>query len=249
MRLALATIWILISGAIAGGLYWGFLITPVSTVMALVASALLAIAVLVMLATTATGTIEIWSRGFSLAGLRRALASTGAVVPAGLILLALWWITSSAEVSVAQYSGQINAWFIARFGWDDMSWLFTTIAYTATWFRWVLGGMLALSLMAAVLHAGWGGMTTSSWIGRALRPRALLAATLWFVALIVLPWVYLVPWRPEGLPASSVELAFIIVKLSLAAILGAIGFALMSLEASRDRAATVAVPQPANSTT
>jgi hypothetical protein len=190
----------------------------------------------------ANGAIEIWSRGFSLAGLRRALGSIASVIPAALIILLLWWITSRAELLVAERSGQINAWFIARFGWDDMSWLFTTIRFAAAWFRWVLGAMLALSLMTGVLAIGWQAVSQAAWIKRAVRPRALLGATLWFAALIVLPWMYLVPWRPENLPATTIEMVFIVTMLSIAAILGALGLALISREASRDLADVVPAP-------
>jgi hypothetical protein len=235
MRFLLATLWVLIGGAITAGLYWLFLITPVSTVPALVASALLAVIGLALLGATAGGTIEIWSRGFSTAGLKRVLQSIPSILPAALIVLLVWWMTSRAELWVAERTGPINAWFIARFGWDDMTWLFTAVAYIATWFRWVVAGMLALSLMAGVLSLGWKGLAESTWLRRALRPRGLLGATLWFAALIALPWTYLVPWRPENLPASSVEMAFIIAKLSVSAILFAIGAALMTYEATRTR--------------
>jgi hypothetical protein len=68
---------------------------------------------------------------------------------------------------------------------------------------------------------------------RALRPRAIAAATLWFGALIALPWLYLVPWRPANLPPNSIEFAFIVTKLLISAILFAIGAALIVNEASR----------------
>ena len=232
MRLALATIWILIGVAIAGALYWGFLITPVSTAFALGTTALLALAVLALLGVIFNGAIEIWSRGFSLAGVRRSLASIASIVPAGLIILLLWWLTSRAEGFIAESSGQINAWFIARFGWDNISWLFTSIRYVAMWLRWVLGAMLALSLMAGMLALGWRAIGQGAWITRALRPRALLIATLCFGILIVLPWAYLVPWRPANLPATNIEMVFIVSKLSIAAILAAIGLALVAREAA-----------------
>ena len=233
MRFVLATLWILIGGAISAGLYWAFLITPVSTVPALLLSALLGIIVLALLGVTANGAIEIFSRGVSLSGIGRAVRSIPSVVPAALIVVLVWWMTSRAELWVAQATGQINAWFIARFGWNDVTWLYTTIEYVATWFRWVVAGTLALSLMAGFLSTGWKAIVQASWVRRALRPRALLGATLWFVALIALPWAYLVPWRPENLPATSLELTFIIVKLSVSAILFAIGAALMTYEVSR----------------
>ena len=58
-------------------------------------------------------------------------------------------------------------------------------------------------------------------------------ATLWFGGLIALPWMYLVPWRPQSLPPTSIEFAFIVAKLSVSAILFAIGAALVTYEASR----------------
>ena len=76
-------------------------------------------------------------------------------------------------------------------------------------------------------------LAQAAWLRRALRPRAIAAATLWFGGLIALPWIYLVPWRPEGLPPTSIEFAFIVAKLSVSAILFAIGAALVVYEASR----------------
>ncbi len=113
-----------------------------------------------------------------------------------------------------------------------MSWLFTTVRYVAEWLRWVLAGLLALSLIAGFVAIGWSALGQASWLRRALRPRTLLVATCWFVALIALPWIYLVPWRPRQLPASSVEFAFIVAKLSLSAVLFAVGAALIAREAS-----------------
>ncbi len=114
-----------------------------------------------------------------------------------------------------------------------MSWLFTAIHYAALWFRWVVAAMLALSLIAGIVAIGWPALGQRAWLGRALRPRTLAAATFWFVLLIALPWLYVVPWRPTTLPASSVELAFIVVKLSVSAVLFAIGLALIAYQASR----------------
>ena len=68
---------------------------------------------------------------------------------------------------------------------------------------------------------------------RLFRVTALLVSTVWFVALIALPWFDLVPWRPKLSPRSSIEFAFIAAKLSVAAILCAIGAALIRHEASR----------------
>jgi hypothetical protein len=242
MKLLLATIWILIGSAITAGVYWGFLITPESTVWALIVSALLALAALAMVGLTANGAIVISSQGASLPGIRRAIAAIPAVVPAALIVLLIWWLANRAEGFVTLRSGGINAWFIARFGWDDVSWLFAAVRYAANWFRWVIAALLALSLMAGIAAAGWPAIAQGAWLRRALRPRALIVATSWFVVLIALPWMFLLPWRPQNLPPSSVEFAFIVAKISLSAILVATGVTLVIGEVSRAWPAPAAAP-------
>ena len=233
MRLALAALWILAGAAVTGGVYWGFLITPESTVWALMVSALLAIVALGLAGFTAGGAIAMWWHGASMTGVKQALRSIPGVIPAALIVWIIWWIAHRAEVWLTMRSGQISAWFIARFGWDDMSWLFTAFGIAADWFRWVIAGLLALSLMAGFVSIGWRALAQGAWVRRALRPRAIAGATLWFGALIALPWLYLVPWRPENLPPTSIEFAFIVAKLSVSAILFAVGAALIVYEASR----------------
>ena len=93
--------------------------------------------------------------------------------------------------------------------------------------------MRTLKGLAGIAAIGWAALGQAAWIRRALHPRAIVLATFWFVALIALPWIYLVPWRPKGLPASSIEFAFIVAKLSATAILFAIGAALITYEATR----------------
>jgi len=232
MRFALATLWILAGSVLTAGVYWTFLITPESTAWMLIASALLAMAALAMAGFTASGAIALLVHGRSAAGIRRALTAIAGAIPAAAIVLIVWWLTRRGEAWVGLRSGQINAYFIAQFGWDNMSWLFTIVHYIAAWCRWVLSALLALSLIAGFVALGWRALAQAAWLRRALRPRALLVATLWFVALIAVPWTYLVPWRPNQLPASSVEFAFIAAKLSLAAILFAVGAALIAREAS-----------------
>lgn len=232
MRLALATLWILVGGAITAGVYWLFLITPESTVWTLIASAVLALAALLMAGFTAAGTIAIWSDGPSTAGVRRAARAIPAAIPAALIVWGLGWLATFANNWITLRSGPINAWFIAQFGWDDVSWLFTTIRYAILWVRWVLAAVLAFSLIAGVVSIGWPALRQTAWLRRALRPRTLAVVSFWAVVMIALPWAYLVPWRPKQLPASSMEFAFIVAKLSVSAIVLGIGAALIAREAT-----------------
>jgi hypothetical protein len=232
MRLVITALWILLGSAISAALYWQFLITPESTVLALITSGLLAIIVLMLIALTITGAIAIWANGLSRSALTRAARSMPSILPAAVIVLLVWWMTLRVETWVGMYSGQISAWFIATLGWSDISWLFRAIRYTAMWLRWIIASMLALSLMAGFVAVGARAMTQAAWLRRALRPRSLVLCTLLFIVLIALPWKYIVPWRPHTLPATAIELAFITLKLSTAAVMAAVAVALIIREAS-----------------
>lgn len=222
MRLAIITAWLLVGSALTAGVYWALLNTPESTILALITSAVLLIAALVSMGVTVNGAILMWSNGPSRSTLRRALWRAPAVVPAVLIVVAVWWLVSHAETWVALRNGQISAWFIARLGWADVSWLFTGIRYGAMWMRWVIAALLAVWLMATLVHG----------CKFRLSVTRVALASLWFAVLIALPWAYLVPWRPAWLPPTSAELAFSIVKLSIAATLLAAGAALVIREGS-----------------
>lgn len=233
MRIALATAWILACGVITGGIYWAFLNTPESTVWTLMLSATLALLAVAASGLTATGAIALLVHGPSTSGLRLAIRWIPAIAAAAIIEGLLWWMAGSIDTWVALRTGEINAWFIARFGWDNVSWFFTAVRWFTLWLRWVLCAVLSLSLLAGVMAVGWRAVTQAAWLGRALRPRTLLLATVWFVLLVLLPWTYLAPWRPQWLPATSAELAFIVVKLSITSALIALGFALIAFEAVR----------------
>lgn len=233
MRFVVAIVTLMVGASLTGGLYWTFLNTPESTVWALAASAILVVLALLAAAVTINVVIEIWSHGPSRHGLRRAVKALPSIIPALIIVLGLWWLTLAMEQWVTLRSGQISAMFIARFGMADVSWLFNVIRYIAVWIRWVIAALLAVSLMAGFLSVGWAAIRQAAWLRRALDPRAIVVATVTFVVLIVLPWIYLVPWRPRGLPATEAELAFITGKLALSALLFALGTVIIIREASR----------------
>lgn len=227
MRLVTVTLWILVGAALTGGVYWSFLITPESTTWSLVASALLLLATGFLLALTISGALLGWQHGVSSNLFRAAAAGVPASIPAALIGGLIWWLAGTATDRVTSNNGPINAWFIVAFGWDDVSWLFTGINWLALWLKWVVAPMLALALMAAILTGGWREMAGAAWIKRVLAPRRLAMATLLFAALVATPWIYLAPWRPGGLPPNSTELAFVIGKLAVTAMLMAVGVALI----------------------
>jgi len=219
-RLAEVTAWILAWGVLTGATYWAFINTPESTIWALALSAVLAIVSLALLAITVTGAIAAWSSGLSRDTLRRAIARMPAIVPAVLIVVLAWWLVGRMHGWVAAHSGEISAWFIARLGRSDISALYTALDWAVWWVRWLLVPMIALSVAAGA-------------VGRGVAPLRLAMATNWFLLLVAAPWAYLAPWRPAGLPPTSVEPVFIGVKLAATALLMATGFALITREAAR----------------
>ena len=242
MKLAAVTVWILAGAALTGGAYWTFLITPESTIWSLAVSGLMLIVAGVLLGITISGAIVGWRHGISARLLRDATNGIPALVPAAAVVGLTWWLVGGATDRVTIYSGPINAWFIARFGWDDVSWLFKGIEVLAVWAKWVVAPLLGLSAMAGILATGWRTLAGTRWITGALAPLPLGFATLAFGALVAAPWVYLAPWRPAMLPATTIEIAFIGVKLSVTALLMAIGVALIIRQATW----TTSTPSSAN---
>lgn len=232
MRFLFATLWVLIGCVINGALYWVFLNTPESTVWTLTASAVLGLVITIFDGLTVTGAMTILANGVTRASMMRAVRAVPSIIPASIIVLSIWWLTLRAEDWVVMREGQINAWFIARFGWADVTWIYRAVHYVALWVRWIVALMLALSLIAGFVSVGARAMAQLAWLRRALHPRALLLSSLYFIVLIALPWKYIVPWRPAGLPPTSIEFVFIAAKLSIVAIMFAVAVVLMIREAA-----------------
>ena len=228
-RLVGITLWLLIGLAAAAGIYWGFLNTPESTVPALLLSATLAVATLVLVAISVNGASLAWSSGWSGPVIRRSLFGVPAFVIAAIVAGVIWWATGRAVTWVETYSGQISAWFIARIGWADASPLFKTIAWGGRWLQWVVGPLLGLSLLGSILAGEWASARWR-WIGRGFSPFRLTFATVWVAIFVAVPLIYLVPWRPRALPATSVEVVFVVAKLGLVTLLVATGVALLVRE-------------------
>ena len=75
MRLVLAALWILLAAVLTAGAYWGFLITPESTIWSLIVSALLADRhPRARRVHRRAARFSMWWQGASIAGVKRALA-------------------------------------------------------------------------------------------------------------------------------------------------------------------------------
>ena len=131
---------------------------------------------------------------------------------------------------IAQKSGEISAWFIAQFGWSDITPLFRAQSYLSIWLRWVLLPITALTALASLLSGG--SLAPRAWLGRAWHWRTLLVATLAFIVLVALPWQAAF-WTQEKLPPTWVQPTLAGLRLGAIAISMGLGVAIMVLVATR----------------
>ena len=233
MRLVTVTLWLLAGAALTGGAYWSFLITPESTAWTLAASALLALTAAFLAGVTISGAIVVWQHGASSSHLRTAIAGAagipGAVIAARDLVARRQRDRPRHDLQrphqrLVHRNPRVGRRVVAVPG-DRM-----------------VGGVAEVGSRA---HAGVVGHRRASWPAGGARweeppgcpPRAC-AACPWSLP----PWCSQcwwqcrgftwTPWRPTDLPATSIELAFIIAKLSATALLMAIGAALIIRQAA-----------------
>jgi hypothetical protein len=235
--LAGTTLVALAGAAATGAIYWALLNTPESTGAMLAVSALLVLAAGIVAALTIGVVLLAWSGGgVSRSVFVQALRALPACVPPALLAAVICWMSLRATGHVEAESGEISAWFIARFGWSDVTWLFRAVEWIGWWLRWVVAPFVALVWWRSIVVHGW--RPTSTLAREALRPAGVATATVIVLLLVWLPWSRLVPWRPRGLLPGTSELAFVAVKLGVVALLGAIGWSLVARTAATARPST-----------
>lgn len=224
--------WLFTGAVITGALYWTLVNTPDSNVLMLTGSALVVLGIIAVGATTVGGAVHLarggqWSRGM----LRTGLATLPRFVVSLAPMLLVAWLSGRAMSWLDAHGGETSAWFIARLGWADVSWLIAGAEWALAWVRWIAGPWLGLTLFVAVTDPGRQAGVFRGWAAAACRWRPLALATLWFIVLIALPW-RLAVWRPGGLPPTWVEPALAGLRLILVALAMATGAALIVREAA-----------------
>lgn len=216
----------------AAALYWGLLNTPESNAMMLALSALLVLTIVAATAVTVT-TAVFAARGTPLRdALAAAPRATGWFAVAFAPLVLAWIAIWRFDAWMIQHSGELGAWFIAQFGWADISRLFQAELWISRWLRWAALPVACLSLLAALIAPE--PATRFAWVRRALHWRTLLFATLVFVLLFALPW-QLTAWRPQ-LPATWVQPFVAALRLGVVFVLALAGVAVLVLISSQDPA-------------
>jgi hypothetical protein len=238
-RVVRLTAWLLIGATCLSGLYWLFLNTPETNALTLGASAVLLLTILVLTALVVNAAILMGGGTAFLTSLTKGLRGTLWFIAVLVPLALIWWGLTAAHTWTTDHSGEINAWFIARFGWANISPLLRTEMWMVRWLSWVVAPLAAVSLLAGVLERGARGFG-DRWLRRAWHWRTLLLATLVFVLLFVLPW-QLTAWRP-ALPATWVEPTVAGIRLVAVMLLWALGAALLVLLSVNGRSKAPAAP-------
>lgn len=250
-RLAAVVGWLLAGHALLGGIYWMLLNVPESNTVALAASALLALLLLVGAGIVDTTALLALRPSWPW---RRALTRSVALLPMFLLALLLWlavsWTCGWLEAVHDARRGEIDAWLIARFDWTNTAGLHRTIDHALTFVRYIVGLSLAVGLLGTAAFDGAGAALRLRWLWSSLTRQVVVVAVAVF-GLIWLPW-QAVYWHPRVIPATSTELAFVSAKLLVLALLTHLGWALVLWSAQRDtparaipsHAAPVAAPPP-----
>ena len=217
--------WLAVGGGVLATSYWLFLNIPESNALVLSASAILVVAMIVVAAITINGALLLANGGDSLSSLRRAAVGIPAFLIAALPVLIVWVAVLMVDRWIVQHSGEISAWFIARFGWSKIEPLFVAQQWLSRWIRWLVAPLAAFRLLSMLLENGVRSITHGGWVRRAWHWRTLAIGTAVFLRMLVSPW-RLTLWRPR-LPATWMEPAIAGLRLVAVALLGLIGSALL----------------------
>lgn len=210
------TAWLVVGHAILGLLYWLLLQIPESNVFMLAGSVAVVIVMVLWAGAVEAAALLGRREGASMVsaaagGLRRSVW----IVPPAALFVVVWYLTGRAEAWLGAHRGEIDAWFLARWGWTDMSGLHTALGWAVRAVRWVLGGSMATAWLAAFVTAGAGAFASTAWLKHAVHWRTLLVVAGALLLGVWVPWRFVVDWRPASLPVSWVQPAFAAVKLGI----------------------------------
>jgi len=218
--------WLAACHALLAGLYWLLLAIPESNLPMLAASALtVVVAVLAFGWVEAVGLLAWQPEARPRELPRRGVGRAPGVWLAAALFVAAWFLVAHAQARWDAYSGEIDAWLMAQFGWAA-----TSSPHTA--FRWLLAFVrflvlsLAVSLASAIAADGFGALRRARWLRDAISLRRLLTLA---GSLIVFFWLPMrtLNWRPAWLAPDWQETTFVVLKLGVLYVLANLGWALV----------------------
>jgi hypothetical protein len=234
-RIAAVLAWLVAGHLVVGGLFWLLLQVPESNVFMLTASL-----VIVLLGVLVLGVIEEagllalspadpWGSVWGPA-LRR---SWLIVLPLAVFGVA-WFATAHITAWHEAHHGEIDAWFITKFGATKTDAYHATIVWFTRVLRYGIGVALSVALLASVASQGLAGVAQLAWLRRAFNWRLLLTVGVAMLVGLWLPWqgVY---WRPASLPNAWQQPAFAALKLCVLFVVANTAWAAILLAASSGR--------------
>jgi hypothetical protein len=205
----------MIAHAVAAAAFWAFLNVPESSVWMLLLSGFLAFGIVALTGWTEGTAAAAWRRDFGTReAMRRGLLAVPGFVGAVVVFALVWWGTEAIWRWKAAYSGQIDAWLMARFGTPNTAWVHRAADIALFILRYIVGLSVAAGILGAAAMAGSREILRGRWIRTAVSRRQIGAIGLAVVLLIALP-LRAVYWRPEGLPPTTIEVVFTGAKLAL----------------------------------
>ncbi len=236
-------LWVGLVDALAGAAFLGFLYTPESNVLMLVASALLVVV---------AGVLLVLSSGSASYGLVHGRPPWAAIGPAArrLPVLVLAVVVIGALCAAA---GWFETWWMARSGEVDAAaiaagditktgWVHGAVRWAVVLVQWVLVPAWTATALAWAAGYETRDVVSLKWLTSGLHWRLLVVTAIGVALLVWVPWRYAY-WRPARLPASSLEVVFVGAKLVVLYALSQVAWAASLWTAAR------LVPAPAVPTT
>jgi hypothetical protein len=235
-------VWIGVIDGLAALAVLGFLYTPESNVLMLSLSAVLVIvATALLLLSSTSGAIALVQRLAPWKALgtaaRRLPLVLVAIVVVGLLCGAAGWFESWW---VAR-AGQVDAAAIAAGDVTNTRPLHATVHWLVVVVQWILVPAWLATALAWIAGYERRDVLGMKWLTAGLHWRILLVTAASVIVLVWLPW-RVVYWRPRGLPASSLEMGFTVVKLGLIYLLSQVAWAIALATAARRVTAPAVVP-------
>ena len=242
-RLLAVAGWLAAGHAVLAGLYWLLLAIPESNAAMLAASALTAVAAVLVFGWVEAVGLLAWQVDPHPRELpRRAVGKAPGVWLGAALFVVAWFLLAHADALWNDHRGEIDAWLMAQFGWANTGSLHTAFRWLLTFVRF-LGLSVSVALASAFAAAGFAGVGRTRWFRGALSvPRLLKLAGI----LIVFFWLPLqaVNWRPTWLAPNWQETTFVALKLGGLYLLANFGWALILGVGTDYRTGTRSITQP-----
>lgn len=222
MRLLIVAAWLLVTHAALAALAWALLQVPESSAWTLALSAVILIALIGLASWSYAGAAAAWVANPARAPVWAWRGVPVAIAGAG-VFAAFWVLSAAATGWHRQGSGEIDAWFIAEFGWTRTGAFHGAIGWAIWFLRWGIGLAVALAPLAVWAAGGYRALASLRLARQAVRPsRWVLTVALAGLGLL-LPWQW-AQWRPVGMTL-ALEPWFVAGKLGLLAVVAAITWA------------------------